>query len=123
MDRAWGTRYRADYRCQAERDAAARLAKEAQVAIPARAAGLVLGYAADLAFADPRRGHPVAGFGQVASALERACWADQRRRGAAYTGVLVGGIAALGWVSQRATRGRPVAETAVVAVETWVVLG
>ncbi|NMM24815.1 MAG: cobalamin biosynthesis protein, partial [Phycicoccus sp.] len=46
-----------------------------------------------------------------------------RRRGAAYTGVLVGGIAALGWVSQRATRGRPVAETAVVAVATWVVLG
>jgi adenosylcobinamide-phosphate synthase len=123
MDRAWGTRYRADYRCQADSDAAAPLTKEAQVAIPARAAGLVLGYAADLAFADPRRGHPVAGFGQAASALERACWADKRRRGAAYTGVLVGGIAALGWISQRATRGRPVAETAIVAVATWVVLG
>jgi adenosylcobinamide-phosphate synthase len=85
--------------------------------------GLVLGYAADLAFADPRRGHPVAGFGQVASALERACWADERRRGAAYTGALVGGIASAGWVAQRATRGRPGAEAALVALTTWAVLG
>jgi adenosylcobinamide-phosphate synthase len=85
--------------------------------------GLVLGYAADLAFADPRCGHPVAGFGKLASALERACWADDRRRGAAYTALLVGGAAGAGWVAQRATRGRPVAETAVVAVTTWAVLG
>jgi adenosylcobinamide-phosphate synthase len=93
------------------------------VGVPARALGLVLGYAADLAFADPRRGHPVAGFGKLASALERACWADDRRRGAAYTALLVGGMASAGWVAQRATRGRPVAETAVVAVTTWAVLG
>jgi adenosylcobinamide-phosphate synthase len=85
--------------------------------------GLVLGYAADLAFADPRRGHPVAGFGKLASALESACWADDRWHGAAYTGVLVGGVAGAGWVAQRATRGRPVAETAMVAVTTWAVLG
>jgi adenosylcobinamide-phosphate synthase len=91
--------------------------------VPARAAGLVLGYAADLVFADPRRGHPVAGFGQLALALERACWADDRARGAAYMGVLVGGMTSAGWVAQRATRGRPVAETAIVAVTTWVVLG
>jgi len=93
------------------------------VGVPSRAMGLVLGYAADLAFADPRRGHPVAGFGKLASALERECWADDRARGAAYTGVLVGGIASAGWVAQRATRGRPVAETAIVAVATWAVLG
>ncbi len=91
--------------------------------VPARAMGLVLGYAADLAFADPRRGHPVAGFGKLASALESACWADDRWHGAAYTGVLVGGVAGAGWVAQRATRGRPVAETAMVAVTTWAVLG
>jgi len=65
----------------------------------------------------------VAGFGQLASALESACWADERRRGAAYTGVLAGGIAGAGWVAQSATRGRPVAEAAVVAVGTWAVLG
>ena len=90
---------------------------------PARAAGLAVGYAADLAFADPRRGHPVAGFGQLASALERACWADDRMRGAAYTGVLVGGVTGVGWAVQRATRGRPLAEAAIVALATWAVLG
>jgi adenosylcobinamide-phosphate synthase len=93
------------------------------VGVPARAVGLVLGYAADLVLGDPRRGHPVAGFGQLASALERAVWADHRGRGAAYTGVLVGGIASAGWVAQRATRGRPIAEAATVAVATWAVLG
>lgn len=91
--------------------------------VPARAVGLVLGYVADLAFADPSRGHPVAGFGRLASALERACWADDRSRGAAYTGVLVGGVTGVGWVAQRATRGRPVTEAAIVAVSTWAVLG
>jgi adenosylcobinamide-phosphate synthase len=93
------------------------------VGVPARAMGLVLGYAADLAFADPRRGHPVAGFGRLASALEGVCWADDRRRGAAYTGVLVGGMAGAGWVAQRATSGRPAAEVGMVAVATWAVLG
>ena len=91
--------------------------------VPARAVGLVLGYAADLAFADPRRGHPVAGFGRAASALERSCWADDRGRGAAYTGVLVGSIAGAGWVAQRATRGRPEGEALIVAAATWAVLG
>jgi len=97
--------------------------EETQVGVPARAAGLALGYAADLAFADPRRGHPVAGFGQLASALERVCWADDRGRGAAYTGVLVGGITGVGWAAQRAARGRPLPETALVALATWAVLG
>ena len=30
--------------------------------VPARAAGLALGYAADLTFADPQRAHPVAAW-------------------------------------------------------------
>ena len=91
--------------------------------VPARATGLALGYAADLAFADPRRRHPVAGFGRLATRLEGIWWADDRRRGAAYTGVLVGGVASAGWVAQRATSGRPVAEAGVVALATWAVLG
>ena len=91
--------------------------------VSARAVGLVLGYAADLALGDPRRGHPVAGFGRLASSLERAGWADDRARGAAYAAVLTGGMASAGWAAQRATRGRPVAEAAVVAVVTWTVLG
>jgi adenosylcobinamide-phosphate synthase len=93
------------------------------VGVLARAFGLAFGYAADLALADPRRHHPVAGFGKLASAMERACWADDRRRGAAYTVVLAGGIASVGWVAQRSTRGRPLAEAAIVAVATWAVLG
>jgi len=93
------------------------------VGVPARAMGLVLGYAADLALGDPRRGHPVAGFGQLASALERACWADSRARGAVYAGVLAGGIAGAAWAGQRATRGRPVLEASAVAAATWAVLG
>lgn len=99
------------------------MTKETEVGVPARASGLFFGYAADLAFADPRRGHPVAAFGKLASVMERTCWADGRSRGAAYTGVLVGGIASAGWVAQRATRGRPVAEAVIVAVATWAVLG
>ncbi|HSV38446.1 MAG TPA: adenosylcobinamide-phosphate synthase CbiB [Nocardioidaceae bacterium] len=72
-----------------------------------RALGLVLGYAADQLFGDPRRFHPVAGFGVVASALERQLVStrsfapltsrlDRRTAGIAYTGVLVGGAAAMG---------------------------
>ena len=44
----------------------------------ATAAGLALGALADLAFGDPRRAHPVAGFGQAAAALERVVWRDSR---------------------------------------------
>jgi adenosylcobinamide-phosphate synthase len=93
------------------------------VGVSARAAGLALGYAADLAFADPHRAHPVAAFGRLASALERTCWADDRARGAAYTGVLVGGMTGAGWAAQRATRGRPGGEALVVGLATWAVLG
>lgn len=86
-----------------------------------RAAGLLLGVAADLVLADPRRGHPVSGFGSVAAALERRWWRDDRPVGAAYVVVLVGGAAALGLVAERS--GRPVPRAAVTALATWVVLG
>jgi len=91
--------------------------------VPSRAVGLALGYVAGLAFADPRRSHPLAGFGQLASALERACWADDRTCGAAYARVLVGSITGVGCIVQRATGGRPVPEAAMVAVATWAFLG
>ncbi len=89
----------------------------------ARATGLLIGYAADLALGDPRRGHPVAGFGRAAQAAERSLYADSRARGALYNAALVGTVAALGAVGQRAVRGSPVAEAATVAVATWTVLG
>ncbi len=89
----------------------------------ARALGLVLGFAADRALGDPRRGHPVALFGRVAHALERRCWADNRRAGLGYTGVLVGAATGLGVLLERATAERPVARCAATAVATWTVLG
>jgi adenosylcobinamide-phosphate synthase len=86
-----------------------------------RAAGLLLGYAADLVLADPRRAHPVAGFGSVAAALERRWWRDDRSAGTAYVAVLVGGAIGLGVLAER-TR-QPVAHAGLTALATWVVLG
>lgn len=89
----------------------------------ARAAGLLLGFAADLALGDPRSRHPVSGFGKTARALERRLYAPSRPRGAVFAGVLVAGTSGLGLAAGRACRGRPVAETAAVALATWTVLG
>lgn len=89
----------------------------------ARAAGLVLGYAADRLLGDPARWHPVAGFGQAAGALERRLYADDRRRGVLFTTVAAGGAALAGVVTERATRDRPLAHTLVTAVGTWAVVG
>ncbi len=89
---------------------------------PARAVGLLLGVAADALLGDPRRWHPVAGFGAVAAALERATYADRRSAGAGHVAVLVGGAVALGVVAERLAR-RPSARTLVTAAATWVVLG
>ena len=87
------------------------------------AAGLALGAAADLLLADPRRWHPVAGFGQGAAALERRTWRDSRAAGVAHAGLLTGAAAGLGVALDRATRGRPGARTLVTAATTWAVLG
>ncbi|MGY1739302.1 MULTISPECIES: cobalamin biosynthesis protein [unclassified Blastococcus] len=89
----------------------------------ATAAGLALGAAADLVFADPRRGHPVAGFGTLAAALERRSWRDSRAAGAGYAAVLVGAAGGLGLVLDRATRHRPVVRALTTATVTWTVLG
>jgi adenosylcobinamide-phosphate synthase len=58
-----------------------------------RAGALLAGYAADLVVGDPRRWHPVAGFGRAALALERAAYAPTRRRGVAFTALLVATMA------------------------------
>src|SRR4051794_19758877 len=87
------------------------------------AAGLALGAVADGLLADPRRRHPVAGFGTVALALERQLWRDARANGVAYAGLLTAGAAALGAALSRATAGHPLARTAVTAGATWTVLG
>jgi adenosylcobinamide-phosphate synthase len=88
-----------------------------------RAAGLLLGYLADRAFGDPRRFHPVAGFGRLARGLETRLYADRHRHGTVFTLTLVAGAATAGALVDRLTRDRPVAATLVTAAVTWTVLG
>jgi adenosylcobinamide-phosphate synthase len=89
-----------------------------------RAAGLALGYAADLMLADPRRGHPVAMFGIGAAALERLTYADRRSAGAAHTGALIGVLAAAGLAADHAAARRgPGWTAALTAAATFVALG
>jgi adenosylcobinamide-phosphate synthase len=89
-----------------------------------RAAGLALGWLADRALGDPRRGHPVAAFGRGAAALEQVSYADARSAGAGHTAVLLAGLAALGVGVERVAGRRGVTGTAVItAAATFVVLG
>jgi adenosylcobinamide-phosphate synthase len=87
-----------------------------------RATGLLLGHVADRLFGDPRRFHPVAGFGRTAALLERHWYADTRARGVAYVLVLVGG-ATLGAVTAERCARHPVVRTLLTAAVTWTVLG
>src|SRR5579871_1506139 len=89
----------------------------------ARAAGLLAGYAADRILGDPRRWHPVAGFGATAQAVERRLYAGSRVRGVAHAALLAGGAAALGFAAERAARRSAAATLAVTACATWLVLG
>lgn len=86
------------------------------------AGGLVLGWLADQAIGDPRRWHPVAGFGQAAAALEERTYADDRGHGVATEALLVGSVTAAGWAISRLTR-KPAAALLATAVSTWLVLG
>ncbi|GAA2599146.1 cobalamin biosynthesis protein [Actinomadura fulvescens] len=79
---------------------------------------MLLGVALDAVLGDPRRGHPVAAFGRVASGLERRVYADSRVRGAGYTALLVAGAAGLGCAERL-----PGARVPVTALATWAVLG
>lgn len=89
----------------------------------ARAVGLLLGVAADAAFGDPCRCHPVAAFGDLAARAERACYADSKLAGVVYTGTLVGAVAAAGYLLERAGRGHAIVQAAVTALAAWTALG
>lgn len=80
-----------------------------------RTTELALGVLADEAFGDPRSYHPVAGFGTAAAVLERRMYAPSKLRGAAYTAILVGGAAALGYAGRNVP--------GATAVGTWAVVG
>ncbi|GIF08600.1 cobalamin biosynthesis protein [Actinoplanes siamensis] len=89
----------------------------------ADAAGLIAGYLLDAVIGDPRRFHPVAGYGTAAAALERRVYQPRRRAGALFTAVAVGAPALAGLAAARATRRVPAARFALTAAATWAVLG
>ncbi|WP_189033212.1 cobalamin biosynthesis protein [Nocardia rhizosphaerihabitans] len=80
------------------------------------AVGLMLGFALDRVLADPRRWHPVAGFGSAAAALEQMTYADDRRAGVVHEVVAVGSVVGIGVL---AARGGVLA----TALATWTALG
>ena len=84
-------------------------------------AGIIAGYLADVLFADPRRGHPVAGFGWCATALEKITYRDDRGSGVIHTAVLVGSMVGAGVLARRRVGGG--AEVLLTAAATWVTLG
>ncbi|EEP71313.1 cobalamin biosynthesis protein cobD, partial [Micromonospora sp. ATCC 39149] len=89
----------------------------------ANAAGLVAGYALDSLLGDPRRWHPVAGFGRAAGALERRVYRPDRAAGTTFTALAVGVPVLVGVAATVATRRRPVGRAVLMAAATWTVLG
>ena len=79
------------------------------------AIALVLGFALDSVLGDPTHGHPVGGFGRLATALERRTWRPRRRAGIVHVALL---LAAAAWIGRRAG-GNPATSALVV----WVALG
>lgn len=80
------------------------------------ALGLALGFALDRIFADPRRYHPVAGFGSAAAALEEVTYADERQAGVAHEVIAVGAVLGIGAIAARAG-------VLATALATWTALG
>ncbi len=89
----------------------------------ATAAGLVAGYLLDAALGDPRRFHPVAGYGKAAAALERRTYTPDPAAGRRHTAIAVGVPTLAAAVAAAATRRRPLARAVLVAATTWAVLG
>ncbi|MGW4633645.1 cobalamin biosynthesis protein [Nocardia sp. NPDC004415] len=80
------------------------------------AAGLLLGFTLDRVFADPRRWHPVAGFGTAAVALEQRTYLDARWAGIVHEVVAVGSVVCVGALAARGG-------TVATALATWTALG
>jgi adenosylcobinamide-phosphate synthase len=87
------------------------------------ALGLVGGALADAAVGDPRRWHPVAGFGRIASGLEPRVWRPSRLTGAGYALTLVGATATAAWAVDGRLRRRPLGRALLTGALTWTALG
>lgn len=83
-----------------------------------------MGYLADVVLADPRAGHPVAGFGAAAASLERVTYRDNRTAGALHVAVLVGAVSVIGAALQlRARRFGTYGSVIATALAVWIALG
>ena len=87
------------------------------------AGGVVAGVLADALIGDPRRGHPVALFGQAATRIERRLYADNRTSGAAFAACCEALAIAPALAAARVSRHRPVARLAWSGTVTWAVTG
>ena len=84
------------------------------------AVGLALGWLADRAVGDPRRGHPVAAFGRWATWVESRAHADSRAAGVLTEAVVLSPVVALGLAAGRLPA--PALTVAITAC-TWAALG
>ena len=89
----------------------------------AAAVGLALGYVVDAVVGDPRRRHPVAGFGRLAGWLETRTYADRRLSGVVHLALLASATAGLGVLLERLGRRSTPVMVMVTAAATWTVLG
>lgn len=85
------------------------------------AAAVLIGYAADRAWGDPQRGHPVAVFGSAAAWWERVIWRDSRAAGVAYVAAAVGAPAAATWLVRRCLG--PHGRNLWLAATLWAAIG
>jgi adenosylcobinamide-phosphate synthase len=83
------------------------------------ACGLIAGAIADAIAGDPERGHPVAMFGRLMTAVEDRVYADRVGPGIVYaaSGVLAGAGPLL--LAARGIRARPAPRAAVTTATTW----
>jgi adenosylcobinamide-phosphate synthase len=89
-----------------------------------RFVGVLVGYLADLVLADPRAGHPVAGFGAAATTVQRLTYRDTRVGGVVHVAILLGAVSLFGAALQRYSRRcGPLGSVVVTAAATWVALG
>jgi adenosylcobinamide-phosphate synthase len=87
------------------------------------AGGIAAGVLADALLGDPRRGHPVALFGQAATLIERGIYADAKTRGAVFTACCEALAIGPALAAARVWGQRPVARLAWVGTVTWAVIG
>lgn len=87
------------------------------------AVAIAAGWVADRALGDPARLHPVAGFGQAASALERRSWRPTKAAGLAHVAALVAVIGIAMTAVDRMLAGGPVRLTLFRAGLVWATLG